>query len=71
MENLKMKGIETSIHYPPIHLFSNYQRLFGSREGLLPRTEFIGKHEVTLPLHPMLRKEDTEYVLHCVREALR
>jgi len=71
MENLKMKGIETSIHYPPIHLFSNYQRLFGFREGLLPRTEFIGKHEVTLPLHPMLRKEDTEYVLHCVREALR
>jgi dTDP-4-amino-4,6-dideoxygalactose transaminase len=71
MDNLKTKGIETSIHYPPIHLFSNYQRLFGFREGLLPRTEFVGRHEVTLPLHPMMQREDTEYVLHCVREALK
>jgi dTDP-4-amino-4,6-dideoxygalactose transaminase len=62
MEFLKSKGIQTSIHYPPIHLFSYYRNKFGFKEGMLPITEHIGKNEVTLPLHPLLKKEDIEYI---------
>jgi dTDP-4-amino-4,6-dideoxygalactose transaminase len=62
MEFLKNKGIQTSIHYPPIHLFSYYRNTFGFKEGMLPITEYIGKNEVTLPLHPLLKKEDVEYI---------
>lgn len=62
MEFLKSKGIQTSIHYPPIHLFSYYRKRLGFKYGLLPVTEFIGKREVTLPLHPLLKKEDIKYI---------
>jgi dTDP-4-amino-4,6-dideoxygalactose transaminase len=67
MENLKEKGIQTSIHYPPIHLFSNYCRMFGFKDGMLPKTEFVGKHEVTLPLHPLMTEEDVEYIVDCIK----
>ena len=63
IDKLKEKGIQTSIHYPPIHLFSYYKNKFGFKEGFLPKTEFVGEHEVTLPLYPMMEKEDIGYVV--------
>jgi dTDP-4-amino-4,6-dideoxygalactose transaminase len=68
---LKNKGIQTSIYYPPIHLFTNYRELFSFKEGLLPKTEFIGKHQVTLPLHPRMNSEDVEYIISSIRDALK
>lgn len=62
MEFLKSKGIQASIHYPPIHLFSYYRDTFGFKEGMLPITERIGRNEVTLPLHPLLKEDDVEYI---------
>lgn len=67
IEGLKKKGIQTSIHYPPIHLFTYYQKRFGFRDGMLPNTEFVGKHEVTLPLYPLMGVEDVRYVTACIR----
>ncbi len=71
MENLKGKGIQTSIYYPPIHLFSSYRKMFGFEEGMLPKTEFVGKHQVTLPLHPLMSEEDMHRVIQAVKEILQ
>lgn len=71
MENLKRKGIQTSIYYPPIHLFSSYRKMFGFEEGMLPKTEFVGKHQVTLPLHPLMSKEDMHRVIQAVKKILQ
>ena len=68
MEFLKSKGIQTSIHYPPIHLFSYYRDTFGFKEGMLPITEYFGKNEVTLPLHPLLKKDDVKYITEQIIE---
>ncbi|MFC1977729.1 DegT/DnrJ/EryC1/StrS family aminotransferase [Chloroflexota bacterium] len=62
MEDLKKEGVQTSIYYPPIHLFSIYRNTFGFKKGLLPKTEFVGEHEVTLPLHPFMKSEDVSYI---------
>ena len=70
MKRLREKGIQTSIHYPPIHLFTYYRRVFGFKEGMLPKTEFVSKHEVTLPLHPLMTKDDVEYIINCITEVL-
>jgi dTDP-4-amino-4,6-dideoxygalactose transaminase len=67
MENLRVKGIQTSIYYPPIHLFSIYRDMFGFKEGMLPKTEFVGKHEVTLPLHPLMKDDDVNLVLDTIK----
>ena len=68
IEFLKNKGIQTSVHYPPIHLFSYYKNKFGFREGMLPLTEHIGKNEVTLPLHPLLKKGDIKHIANQIFE---
>jgi len=62
MEYLKKKGIQTSIHYPPIHLFDYYRRNFGYHEGMLPITEEVAKREVTLPLYPSMTDKDAHRV---------
>lgn len=70
MDGLKEKGIQTSIHYPPVHLFTYYRKIFGFKEGMLPKTEFVGEHEVTLPLYPMMNVEDVKHVISCAVESL-
>ena len=68
IDRLKEKGIQTSIHYSPIHLFTFYRKKFGFKEGMLPKTEFVGEHEVTLPLYPLMGKEDVEFIAESISE---
>ena len=70
MQELRKSGVQTSIHYPPIHLFTYYRERFGHKEGMLPQTEYVGKHEVTLPLHPLMTDMDVEYIANKVNENL-
>jgi len=70
VEWLKARGIQSSIHYPPIHLFDFYRRTFGFKEGLLPITEDVAKRELTLPLYPSMRAQDVQYVCDSIAEYL-
>ncbi len=70
MEFLKKKGIQSSIHYPPIHTFSYYRGILNRKEFKLPLTEYVGAHEVTLPLHPLLKREDVIWVCDKIKEIL-
>lgn len=67
MEYLRGKGIQTSIHYPPIHLFSYYKKMVPS-DTHLPLTEYVGKREVTLPLYPAMEEQHIEYVVNAIKE---
>jgi dTDP-4-amino-4,6-dideoxygalactose transaminase len=64
IETLRSEGIQTSIHYPPIHRFTYYQSHFG--EISLPRTEEISEREVTLPLYPGMGAERVDLVSETV-----
>ena len=55
MQQLRALGIQTSIHYPPVHLFSLYREKFGYEKGMLPKTEEASRREITLPLHPGMK----------------
>jgi dTDP-4-amino-4,6-dideoxygalactose transaminase len=68
MKWLKKRGIQTSIHYPPVHLFTYYSSRFGIREGVLPNTEHVSGRLLTLPLYGTLREEQVTYVIESVRE---
>jgi dTDP-4-amino-4,6-dideoxygalactose transaminase len=46
-------GIQTSVHYPPIHRFSAYADGAGTRRSL-PVTDAIADRVLTLPLYPHL-----------------
>jgi len=67
MEYLREQGIQTSIHYPPIHLFSYYKRLM-ELDTHLPLTEYVGKREVTLPLFPTMEEQHIDYVVNTIKK---
>jgi dTDP-4-amino-4,6-dideoxygalactose transaminase len=70
IESLKAEGIQTSIHYPPIHLFEYYRDRYGYREGSLPITEAVCQRELTLPLYPAMSAQDVETVVAAIRRAV-
>jgi dTDP-4-amino-4,6-dideoxygalactose transaminase len=64
MEFLKGRGIQTSIHYPPIHQFTYYRSCIPA--VTLPVTEQLGKRLVTLPLHPLITPQQIDIVVEAV-----
>jgi dTDP-4-amino-4,6-dideoxygalactose transaminase len=70
MQTLRRKGIQTSIHYPPVHKFSYYQKNLRASRNKLPLTEYVGAHEVTLPLHPLLKERDILLVCDQIKRVL-
>ena len=71
MNEMKSKGIQTSIHYPPIHLFSYYKQYLLEKKFDLTNTEFIAQNEVTLPLFPGLTIENVELIVRIVKKSLK
>ena len=66
MEYLREQGVQTSIHYLPVHLFAYYSQLMSS--GIrLPLTEHVGRTEVTLPLFPSMTDAQVDYVVGCIK----
>ncbi len=61
-------GVQTTIHYPPVHTLSYYRQRFpGIR---LPLTEEFHRRELTLPLHPKMDDSDVERVVNTLKTAL-
>jgi len=69
MARLRDAGVQTTIHYPPIHLMAYYQRRFPGVH--LPQTERFARREVTLPLHPKMHLEDVHHVVTSLAHAIR
>jgi dTDP-4-amino-4,6-dideoxygalactose transaminase len=69
MEHMKQQGIQTSVHYPPVHRFSAYAE--AHRGVVLPLTEAVGAREVTLPLYPGLTEAQVEQVATAAAQAMR
>ena len=70
MDGMKQQGIQTSIHYPPIHTFSAFKGNF-DRPFSLKVTEDVANREVTLPLYPTLTAEQVKTVVMAVNESLK
>lgn len=69
MDAMKTRGIQTSIHYPPIPEFSAYRATSGGMDGL-PVTRAVSKREVTLPLYARMSLDDVRVVVQSVQESL-
>ena len=69
MTFLRNNGIQTSIHYPPIHTFSYYKQILESYQAQgLGSTEVYGKRVVTLPMHPLLDAAGVDEICHYVEK---
>lgn len=71
MAALVEKGIQTSVHYPPVHRFSQYQRLWPPDfDHGLPQTDEIAARLVSLPLFPTMTEEQLDRVAAAVQDFL-
>jgi dTDP-4-amino-4,6-dideoxygalactose transaminase len=68
MDSLRLSGIQSSIHYPPVHLFSYYRELYPGI--VLPKSEEFCRRELSLPLHAALEETDIDRVVTGLRTAL-
>jgi dTDP-4-amino-4,6-dideoxygalactose transaminase len=69
MSNLLTLGIQSSIHYNPVHTFTFYKKYFPEVIHL-PKTEEYADREVTLPLFPTMTEEQIEYVTSSIKGIL-
>ena len=70
MGAMKERGIQTSIHYPPIHLFSAFREMIPPVTQSLAFTETMAAREVTLPLYPTLPDDSIRLVVDAVQDVL-
>ena len=66
MKNMLKQGLETGIHYYPIHLMKYY-----SNSGNLPISEKVGREIVSIPMHPNLTNEDIEKIINNVNKFVK
>lgn len=66
MEFMKKQRIQTSIHYPLVHEFAAYRDSGQS----LPRTEELGKRQLSLPFYPSMDFDQVDLVVRTLHEAL-
>ena len=69
MESLADAGIQTSVHYPAVHTFTYYRKLFP--ELRLPVAEELASRELSLPLYPHMGEDKVRFVAEKLSEILR
>ena len=68
IEELKKRGIGSSVHFIPLHLHPFYQRAYGYRRGQLPNAEASYSRCLSLPIFPGMTGEEQGRVIAAVRE---
>ena len=64
---LKEQEIFSGIYYPkPLHLHPQFQKL-GYKEGDFPVSEKLAKEVVSLPVHPLLTKENLDRMIGVIK----
>jgi perosamine synthetase len=71
IEELKQRGIGTSVHFIPLHLHSLYRNQLGYRPGQFPNAEQRFERAISLPIYPGMAQADTDRVIEALREIAR
>jgi len=67
MEELKARGVGTSVHFIPLHLHTLYQQL-GYRTGQFPQAEKRFQGAISLPLFAAMTDEDSNRVIDALHD---
>ena len=63
MKKMSSKGIETGIHYKPVHKMTLY-----NQKTKLPITDQIEKQIVSIPIHPNLKENEIDKIISSVNQ---
>jgi perosamine synthetase len=65
MKKMLKKGIETGIHYKPVHKMTLYRNI-----NKLPVTDQIEKEIVSIPMHPNLKDSEIDYIISTINKSV-
>jgi len=68
IRSLEVKGIETRVYFPPLHMQPFYSKFSSSS---LPITEKVYGEIINLPMSPVMRESDVLYVCEIIINFLR
>jgi dTDP-4-amino-4,6-dideoxygalactose transaminase len=68
MQSMKNRGVQTSIHYRPVHTFTAYGSL--QADNKLPITNKLKDRILTLPLFPAMTEKMIDFVTESLRLSL-
>lgn len=69
IRDLKLYGIEASFHYLPLHTSVMGQQL-GYKNGDLPVTEEVSLTLIRLPIYPLLKISEIDYIVEVLKKIL-
>ena len=68
IEKLRERGIETSVHFIPLHRHSYYKNTFGVMPGDFPNAEWLYERILSLPIFPGMTDRHVDYVIEQVSD---
>ena len=71
IEQLKQRGVSTSVHFIPLHRHPFYKKTFGYDRKDFPNAEWIYERIISLPVYPGMADKDVEYVIESVEDVCK
>jgi perosamine synthetase len=71
VEELKNRGIVTSVHFIPLYRHPYYQDVLSHNLREFPASEWIYERIVSLPIYPGMSADDVGYVIDAVEDILK
>ncbi len=71
IEELKKRGVGTSVHFIPLHLHPFYKQTLGYKEGDFPVAERVYANIISLPLYSGMNENDVRYVIDAVKDIIK
>ena len=70
MTALQKKGVQTQVHYIPVHTQPFYRERFGTKEGDCPNAEKYYKRCLSIPLFPAMTDKDVDKVVDAIKASV-
>ena len=71
MNDLKKRGIQTQVHYIPVHTQPYYQENFKTTWGAYPNAEAYYQKCLSIPLYPAMTDSQIDKVIESILQIVR
>jgi perosamine synthetase len=70
IQELKQRGIVTSVHWMPLHMHPYYRQNYGYRPADLPQAAALYREVISLPIFPDMTDEQVDYGCESIKELI-
>lgn len=70
IDELSKAGIETSVHYKPLHMMTYFKNKYGFKDEDFPNAYKNYKQTISLPIYPDLKKSEVKYICKILNNLL-